>query len=131
MQTRPLALFMLCLAVVAVSGAVALVTASGWLHEPGAQLFGVRGFILIWIVVLVDAPVLAAVSVRSANAPSGLAGTLAGAAAATLLSGVASLLGLVFFVAGVVGLPVTVEFWIVSTLFRIRGRGPDQGGSPS
>ena len=132
---RPLALSLLCFGVVALSGAVVLVAADTWLHEPGAQLFGnIRALALIWIVVLLEAPVLAAVSAHFLSVSAGFAGTVAGAATVTLASNMLQysqpfelegLLFVLFFAAGVVGLPALVEFWIVATLRRKRER-PDQ-----
>jgi hypothetical protein len=141
MPRRPLALFLLCFGVVGVSGAVVLVAADSWLHEPGAQVFGnIRVLLLIWIMVLLEAPVLAAVSAHSLNASAGLTGTVAGAAVVTLASDllqygqsfdVGSLLFVLFFAAGVVGLPVAVEFSLVGTLRRIWERRRDRAGPPS
>lgn len=140
MPRRSLALFLLCFGVVALSGAVVLVTADSWLHEPGSQLFGnTRVLLLIWIMVLVEAPVLAAVSAHSLNASAGLTGTVAGAAAVTLASDllqygqsfdVGAFLFVLFFAAGVVGLPVLVEFRIVLTLRRIWERRRNRAGPP-
>jgi hypothetical protein len=130
MPKRPLAVFLLCLGVVAVSGALAFMAADSWLHEPGAQLFGARPFFLIWIVALLEGPVLAAVSAPS-NQAAGFIGTVAGVAAMTLEAELLQYIGTLdltvlpgslFVVAGVVAIPVAVEFWIVATLYR-RGRG--------
>lgn len=62
MPKRPLALFVLCFGVVVLSGAIVLVTADTWLPEPGPPLLGVRDLFLIWVLVLLEGPVLAAVS---------------------------------------------------------------------
>jgi hypothetical protein len=128
MPKRPLALFVLCFGVVVLSGAIVLVTADTWLPEPGPPLLGVRDLFLIWVLVLLEGPVLAAVSARFTNGSSGFAGTLAGAAAVTLASGVTNVLFLLFFVAGVVGLPLAAEFGIFRTLLRILGQRTDHGG---
>jgi hypothetical protein len=138
MPRRPLSLLLLCLGVVALCGAVVLFTADSWLHEPGSRLFGnVRALVLIWIMVLLVAPVLAAVSERSVNASAGFAGTVAGAAAVTLASDllqdgqsfeVGALLFVLFYAAGVVGLPVLVEFRTVAALRRIWERRRGRAG---
>lgn len=136
MPKRSLALFLLCFGVVALSGAFVLVTADSWLHEPGAQVFGnIRTLSLMWTMVLLEAPVLAAVSAHFLGVSAGFAGTVAGAAAVTLASDllqygqsfdVGAFLFVLFFAAGVVGLPVLVEFSIVVTLRRMKQRRPDQ-----
>jgi hypothetical protein len=46
----------------------------------------------------------------------------------TLASGVTNVLFLLFFVAGVVGLPLAAEFGIFRTLLRILGQRTDHGG---
>jgi hypothetical protein len=134
---RPLTAFLLCLAVVVASGGVVLVAADGWLNEPGADLFGrgVRSLFLIWIVVLFEAPFLAAVSAHFLNLSAGYLGTVAGAAVVTLACDlleypqaldVKGLLFVAFFASAVVGIPVAVEFGIVGTLRQMRVRHPDQ-----
>jgi hypothetical protein len=128
MSKRPLALFLFSLGVVAISGAVVLVMADSWLHEPGAQLFGVRPILLIWVVVLLEAPILAVVSARFNSVMGGFIGTIAGAAAMTcetnLLgdTGFDVGVGLVYgalFIAGLAAIPVALEFWVVVSLWRV------------
>ena len=135
MSKRPLALFLFSLGVVAISGAVVLVMADSWLHEPGAQLFGVRPILLIWVVVLLEAPILAVVSARFNSVMGGFIGTIAGAAAMTcetnLLgdTGFDVGVGLVYralFIAGLAAIPVALEFWVVVSLWRVWERNRER-----
>ena len=120
--TGPLVVFLVCAGVVALSVAVVLAVADSWLHEPGAELFGARPIFLIGIVVLLEAPVLAAVSAHYLHEAAGFLGTVAGAPALFWLEHPsAEVLGL-FVLAGVLALPVFAEFWIVRALRRLRGR---------
>jgi hypothetical protein len=121
---RLLGPFLLCSGVVALSGTVMLAWAGSWLHEPGAQLFGVRPIFLIWFVVLLEAPFLAWVSARSGSVMAGFLGTVAGAAALTWVTDLLGYIGpfdlgvdLAFaalVIAGLVALPVAAEFGAIS-----------------
>jgi hypothetical protein len=121
---RGLAPFLSCLGVVALSGTVVLIWADAWLHEPGAQLFGVRPIFLIWVVVLLEAPFLALVCARYGRVVAGFLGTVAGAAALTWVAGLLGDagsgdlgVGLAFaalVIAGLVALPVAAEFGAIS-----------------
>ena len=127
---RPSALFLFSLGVVAISGAVVLMMADSWLHEPGAQLFGVRPIFLVWVVVLLEAPILAVVSARLSSVVAGFLGTIAGAAAMTCETSLlgytgpfaGAIVGLAFaalVIAGLAAIPVALEFWVVVSLWRV------------
>jgi hypothetical protein len=131
MPNRASAMFLLCLASVMLSGAAVLVAADGWLYPEGIDVGGLRAVILIWIVVVLEAPALAAASLHVHHRSAGLLGTIGGTAAVTLAFVLlrnpqsfdpGGLLFVMFFVGGVAGLPVIVVFAMVEAVMGLRRR---------